>query len=473
VSELGGVVSELWQMQATDLAGLVAVGDVTAAEVIESHLERIEAVNPAVNAVVRVLADEARTAAKEIDRARAAGEVLGPLAGVPVTVKENIDLAGSPTTCGLSGLADAVAPGDAPVVERLRSAGAIPIARTNLPDMGLRIHTHSGLHGLTRNPWDAAVTTGGSSGGDAAALATGMSAIGLGNDLGGSLRNPASCCGIASIKPSAGRVPHAAYIPAEDEPPVFQAFAVQGPMARRTADVRLALGVLAGPHPRDPFSIPIQPTWPTIDRPIEVAVVARPPGGSTDQRVVDRVLAAATALRDAGLSVTEVTPPRYEEVLEVWSDLVFTDIRAMLPVLEPLLSDDARTFLHNVLDAAPALDLDGYVQAWMRRQSLARAWARFFTEHDVVLSPTWTQLPFACGWDVDSTQGSLDAIELLRPVMPANALGLPSACVPAGLVDGVPVGALVTGPMYREDLCLDVAEVIEAALAPAVPIDPA
>ena len=465
-------MNELCGMGAGELASLVASGRVSAVEVVDAHLQRIDAVNASVNAVVRVLGDEARARAEEVDRARAAGDVLGPLAGVPVTVKENIDLAGVPTTWGMSGLADAMAPGDAPVVERLRAAGAIPIGRTNLPDMGLRIHTDSGLHGLTRNPWDRSRTAGGSSGGEAVALATGMSALGLGNDLGGSLRTPASCCGIASIKPSSGRVPHASLVPAEDEPPVFQHFAVQGPMARRIGDVRLALAVLAGPHPRDPFSIPIQPTWPSLDRPLRVAVVPDPPAGTTDPAVAERVRAAARALDDAGCHTEELLPPRYDEVVELWNFLVTIDIRIMLPVIEPLLSRDARTFLHAAVDSQPPADLGAYVQGWMQRQSLARAWAAFFTEWDLILSPTWTQLPFQHGWDVASSDNSRATLELLRPVMPANALGLPSACAPAGLVDGLPVGVLLTGAMYREDLCLDGAELVEAALAPQVPIDP-
>lgn len=465
-------MDELWRRGAGELAGLVASGEVSAVEVVDAHLDRIGAVNPALNAVVRILEDEARASAREVDRARAAGEPLGPLAGVPVTVKENIDLAGTPTTQGLPALAQALAPGDAPVVERLRAAGAIPIARTNLPDMGLRIHTHSGLHGLTRNPWHPDRTAGGSSGGEAAALATGMSPLGLGNDLGGSLRNPASCCGIASIKPSSGRVPHAASIPAEDDPPVFQDFAVQGPMARRIADVRLALGVLAGPHPRDPFSVPARSEFPPSGRSPRVAVLAEPPGGTTDPAVAARVRAAADALAASGAEVGDEAPPRYGEVIELWRTLVVADIRALMPVLEPLLSDDARAFLDVALEEVPPLGLDGYVQAWMQRQSLARAWSQFFTRFDVVLSPTWTQLPFEHGWDIASADNTRATLELLRPVMPGNALGLPSACAPAGLVDGLPVGVLLTGPMWREDLCLDAAEVVEAALAPDVPIDP-
>src|SRR3954469_1574894 len=197
VREESGMTEELWRRGAVELAGMIAEGSVSAREVVDAHLERIEAVNPHLNAITVVLAEQARAAADAADRAEGA---RGPLHGVPFTVKENIDLAGTPTTQGLVALAEAVSPVAAPQVERLRAAGAIPIGRTNLPDLGLRVHTDCSLRGLTRNPWHAGVTAGGSSGGEGAALASGMSPLGLGNDVGGSLRNPAHCCGIASIK---------------------------------------------------------------------------------------------------------------------------------------------------------------------------------------------------------------------------------------------------------------------------------
>jgi len=223
-------MAELWEHSASDLAKLIAARRVSSVEVVEAHLSRIDAVNRHVNAIVRVLADEARALAVEADKKVAAGDPLGALHGVPFTVKENIDMAGLPTTWGVPALADAIPPADAPVVERMRAAGAIPIGRTNLPDMALRWHADSSLHGLTRNPWNREFTAGGSSGGEAAALATGMSAIGLGNDLGGSLRYPASACGIASIRPSMGRVPDAMFIPIADRLVALQLMAVQGPM---------------------------------------------------------------------------------------------------------------------------------------------------------------------------------------------------------------------------------------------------
>ena len=249
-------MSELWRKGAVELAAMIRDREVSSREVVQAHLDRIEAVNPHLNAIVRLLADQALAAADAADRAVADGARLGPLHGVPFTVKENIDLAGTPTTQAIPALAEAVAPVDAPQVERLRAAGAIPLGRTNLPDFGLRVHTDSCLHGLTRNPWNPQRTAGGSSGGEAAALATGMSPFGLGNDLGGSLRNPAHCCGVASIKPSTGAVPAATVIPPEDYNISFQLMAVEGVLARRVADVRAAFTVIAGQHPRDPLSVP-------------------------------------------------------------------------------------------------------------------------------------------------------------------------------------------------------------------------
>ena len=241
-------MADLWRHTALELAALIARKEATCAEVVESHLRRIEAVNPQLNAIVSVLADEARTAAAAGDRKIAAGEPLGPLHGVPFTIKENIDFAGKATTWGVPALASAVATIDAPVVQRMRAAGAIPIGRTNLPDMALRVHTDSSLHGLTRNPWNSARTAGGSIGGEAVALATGMSAIGLGNDIGGSLRNPANACGIASIRPSAGRVPDAGLISrgrptdggAADERPGADGAAGRGRPARARRPLRRA-----------------------------------------------------------------------------------------------------------------------------------------------------------------------------------------------------------------------------------------
>ncbi len=463
-------MTELWQQGAAELAAMIAGKEASSTEVVEAHLSRIDKVNPHLNAVTRVLGDDARAAAKEADAAVANGEPLGPLHGVPFTVKQNIDLAGCATDNGVPAFAAAISPVDAPVVERMKAAGAIPIGRTNCPDMALRVHTDSSLHGLTRNPWDPTRTAGGSSGGEASALASGMSPIGLGNDIGGSLRNPATCCGIASLKPSAGMVPEFAFGPMADGPASFQLMPVEGPMARRIADVRIAFGLLAGRDPRDPYSLPVPIGSKRVEgRPLRVAVLADPPGGSTDSRVADCVTAAAAVLADAGYDVTADAPPRFEDVVATWFSFIGEDIRMMSPQITPIMGDDGNRFLAALLDATAPLDLGGYTQVLMTRQALMREWGMWFAQTDLVLTPTWTQLPFPHGWDLEHPA---ETLELMRCVTPANLLGLPSACVPAGLVDGVPVGVLLTGDRFADDKTLDAAEIVEAALGLATPIDP-
>ena len=468
-------MSHLWQKPATELARLIADRKVSSVEVVEAHLHRIEAVNPKVNAIVRVLADEARAGAALADQAVARGDRLGPLHGVPFTVKENIDVAGLPTTWGVPALSGAVVPMDAPVVQRMREAGAIPIGRTNLPDMGLRVTTDSSLHGITRNPWNPLRTPAGSSGGEAAALATGMSPIGLGNDLGGSLRNPANACGIASIRPSAGRVPDAGFVPREDYLMAVQLMNVQGPMARRIDDVRLGLQVLMGAHPRDPWSFTAPLNGPAPNGPIRVAVVTAPPGGTCDPTVSATVRRAADALANAGYEVVDACPPRYEEVAATWARLLMGDFASVLDQLMPLMGEGGKTFLATANAAvAPLTSTTDMSQLLALRHGLGRAWSQFMAEHPLVLTPTWTQIPFEQGFDAATAQGAAATVEMIRPVVAANLLGLPSACVPAGrdTATGMPIGVLLTGQRLREDLCLDAAEVIEAQSGLATPIDP-
>ncbi len=465
-------MTELWERGAEELAGMIRTGETTSAEVVSAHLSRIEAVNGDLNAIVRVMADEARAGADTADKALATGESLGPLGGVPFTIKENIDVAGVPTTFGLNALAEAVAPVDAPMVERMKAAGGIPLARTNMPDMGLRVHTDNALHGLTRNPWHPDHTAGGSSGGEGAALASGMSPIGLGNDLGGSLRSPASCCSIASIKPTLGRVPGADTYPAPDDALFSQLLSVQGVMARNVADVRLGLSIVAGAHHRDPHSVPVPLSDPAPAR-RKVAVMVEPAGGQTHPGVAAATRAAADALANQGCIVEEIAAPRFEEVTDLWFGLVLGGVHMALPLLAPILSPEALAFLQFAEQIRDAPTLDSNEELWMRRQSLMREWAGFFNQYDVLLTPTWTEPPFKHGLDAESAEDALAVLMQARAVMPANALGLPSAAVPAGMADGLPVGVLVNGPYWSELLCLEIAEMIEAAgLGPAMPIDP-
>ncbi len=465
------MTTELWQRGALELAAMIANGSTTSVDVLNAHLERVETVNGHLNAIVRLLSDEARAAAEAADAAVAAGAELGPFHGVPITVKENIDLAGTPTTQGLEILADAVADRDAPVVARMRAAGAIPFARTNLPDLGLRIHTDSQLHGLTRNPWNPAVTAGGSSGGEASALASGMSPFGIGNDIGGSLRNPAHCCGVVSMKPTTGVVPMATVIPPLDRMLSSQLMLAEGPMARRVSDLRRGLEVMAGMDPRDPNSLPVTLRAPNPDQPLRIAVLADPPGGGTDPGIAAVVLAAAQHLAAAGHHVSEATPPLYEESLLVWAAVLMADLRAQRELLNMVIGGAGKQVLDNLDAKVSTMDTAAVSDIHPMRFGIMRAWSEFFTDYDLIISPTWAHPAFAHDADLNPDFGDM-LLETFRPVLPANLLGLPAAVVPGGVVNGLPVGVQVIGERFSDLICLHGAEQIEAAVGPITPIDP-
>ncbi len=462
-----------WRMGAGQLAAAVRARAISAREVVEAHLARIAEVNPRVNAVTVTLADDAIAAADAADRALAAGGDAGPLLGVPMTVKENIDVAGSATTNGLVVLKDAVPATDAPHIAKLKGAGAIVIGRTNMPDVGLRFHTDNALRGATLNPWDAARTPGGSSGGDAAALACGMSALGMGNDYGGSLRWPAQACGVMSLRPTLGRVPRFAAIPPEDGTMTAQLFSVHGPMARRADDLATAFAIMTAADARDPWWTPAQLEGPPLDAPVRVAVCADPAGEGVDPDVAAGVRRAAGALADAGYAVEEVDFPMVAEARDLYSTLVVTELRAVTyPLLEPLASDGAKAFLQLAFETVPALDLAGYVQAWETRNSIARAWSVFAERYPLALGPVGTQQPFPAGFDIAGRAEFGAGMKLLRLTVTVNLLGLPSVAMPAGLAGGLPQGVQIIGRRYREDTCLAAARAIEERLPPVAPIDP-
>lgn len=465
-------MTQLWQLGALELADRIRRKEVSSREVLEAHLTRIDECNGSLNAVVRVLADEARAGADAADAAIAAGAPIGRLHGVPCTVKENIDLAGTPTTQGVRALADAVATIDAPTVERMRAAGAIPFARTNLPDFGLRVHTDSELHGPTRNPWNPNVTAGGSSGGEGAAIASGMSPIGLGNDIGGSLRNPAHCCGIVSIKPTVGVVPMATVVPPEDMTLSSQLMLVEGPMARQVADVRAALEILAGQHWRDPRSVTAVLTDAAVGERLRIAVMADPPGGTTDPGIAGAVRSVADRLADAGHDVVEATPPGYERTADLWRMLMIDDIRAQKDLLPLVLGADAMALLAMFDESSEPTRLPDTHLMHAERYNLMRQWSAFHQEYPILLSPTWARRAFAPGADLDPDTAVEMMTDTIRPVVPSNLLGTPAVVTPAGVVDGLPVGVQVMGDRFTDLRCLTIAAEIESLVGTITPIDP-
>jgi amidase len=466
------MTTDLWRMSALELAQVVRSGRASSREVIEAHLRRIEEVNPSINAVTVVLGEQALEAARTADDAVAAGDDLPAFHGVPFTVKENIDLMGAPTTLGLKALAEAYPSRDAPVVERARAAGAIPIAHTNCPTFTVRWHTDSELWGATVNPWDRSRTPGASSGGEAAALATGMSPIGLGNDGLGSLRWPAQCCGVSALKPTLGRIPRGASVEPADLPIGIQLTAVEGPMARRVADLRAALEVLSGPTWRDPWAVAVPLRGPGPVAPCRVAMVLDPAGQGTALQVQDGVRKAAAALDRAGYVIEEAEPPSIALAAQTLLDMLNTaDIRATWQTTSSLLPQDTQRFLSAFYAVAGDADPVVAMQSFVTRASLMRAWGEFQQSHPLIVASVGSDLPFMVGTDLDDGRVA-ETVRTMRMAMAVNALGLPAVALPVGIGDGLPQVVQVIGPPYREDLCLDAAQAIEERCGILTPIDP-
>ncbi len=457
--------TELWRKCAHELAELIRSRQVSSREVVQSHLDRIAAVNPKVNAVTVTLAESALAAA---DRADATAP-SGPLHGVPFSIKENIDCTGSATTQGLPALAQAMPSEDAPVVARMKAAGAIPLARTNLPEMGLRITTDNPLRGRTLNPWDRARTPGGSSGGEGVALATGMSPIGLGNDIGGSVRNPAYCCGIAALKATVGRIPMTPTIPAAAQPLAVRLMAVEGPMARSVADLKIGYRLLAGWDARDPFSVPAALEGPTV--PKRAAIVTQMPFSTLPAATVAAIERAGRELTAAGWQVDEAAPPELARVNEIWAHMLNADLQHMLPLLAPLMSDGVAGLLRALLrQFDPATKT--MTEIFTERDRLAVAWSAFFQRYPVVIGPTWADVPFVHDADLDPEHGVETTVKRVQFITPGNLLGLPSVALPMGVAEGLPTGVQVYAERWREDLCLEVAGLLESRVGRITPIDP-
>ncbi|MFJ9774261.1 amidase [Kitasatospora sp. NPDC101157] len=466
----------MWQLPATAIAAAVRSGKVSAREVVDAHLARIAEVNPQVNAVTQLLADRARAAARETDRARAAGERLGPLAGVPFTVKECIRIEGVPTTFGTPRFRELIAPADAVPVARLRAAGAIPIGHSNMPTLILAgMHTRSELYGDTRNPWDAARTPGGSSGGDGVAVATGMSALGLGNDSGGSVRIPASFSGVAALKPTTGRFAADQRMLGPDDPgPASQLLVTDGPLARTVADLRLAYETLAGPDPRDPRAVPAPLYGEPLDGPTRVAVVADPGGHGVHPSVRRAVEAAAEALRDAGYQVDEVPDvPRLDEALKAYQQLTNTEFTPSWPAVRQLLGEGGDRYIELTMRHSPPVDAAGLIGLMGTWMNIRRSWTEFLDAYPLLLGPVFTEPAVEPGLESRDEAGRARVASAMRLCSVTSFVGVPAVAVPTGLdPDGLPTGVQLVGRPFREDLCLAAAQHVEDRLGTLTPIDP-
>ncbi|MEU4234661.1 amidase [Nonomuraea sp. NPDC026600] len=459
-------MAELWELAAGELARLIGVREVSSREVVQAHLARIAEVNPYVNAITVVLDEQALEAADATDRALRDGTAPGPLCGVPMTVKENVDVAGSATTLGIVALRDAVAPRDAPHIAQLRAAGAIPIGRTNMPEFGMRWHTDNALRGATRNPWSAGHTPGGSSGGDAAAVATGLTPLGIGNDGAGSLRWPAQCCGVAALKPSLGRVAHGG----QASPFGFQLLAVHGPIARRVADLRLAFDHMCGHAPGDLWYTPVPLRGPAPAAPIGVAAVT---GLDADPQVTAAVRQAAKLLADAGYQVAESLPPALDRASEIYTQIMssYGRVHEEQPPVETVASEGFVRFWTAFEEPWTRAAGRAAFDPMMERAAIARAWDEWTASTPLVLAPICTIPAFPVGADLDPAWVAGWPAALRMSVV-ANLLGLPSVAVPTGQADGLPQAVQIIGPRFREDLCLDAAAAIEAGTPRLTPIHP-
>lgn len=462
---------ELWKHSALQLGDLLGQGKVSSREVVQAHLDRIAEVNPTVNAVTRTQEASALDAADEADRRAGAGERLSPLDGVPFTTKENLDCVGVPTTEGIVALADAMPTADAPVVERMKAAGAVPLARTNMPDFGLRVHTDNELHGQTLNPWDSGRTCGGSSGGEGVAIATGMTPMGLGNDIGGSVRNPAFCSGITAHKPTPHRLPRASSVPPTSPGPAGQLMSVNGPMARSVEDLISMFELIHGRHGRDPWSV-TSPFEPDRSQRPAIALVPEVPGGDTDPEIAAGVRTAGEVLAANGFEVVEVAPPAITEAGEAWLGWLGGEIHVRRAVLDSVMGADSRRFLELVDDPAIA-ELAVTIEALTARHDIAQQWLAFFAQYPVVVGPAWTQHPFQVGQDIAGRDEAMQVLNNLRLIVVANVLGLPATALPVGVTaGGLPLGVQVISEQHADDRCLAVAAIIEDGVEPLTPIDP-
>ncbi|GAA3444597.1 amidase [Planomonospora venezuelensis] len=459
---------ELWQLSATRLAAGIRTREISAVDVAESCLRRIDQLNPTLNALVDVRPEEALADARRADAAVAAGEALGPLHGVPVSTKINTPQKGRLMSHGLAALAGATAAEDDACVSALRSAGAVLLGRSNAPAFSVRWFSTNDAHGRTLNPWSAGHTPGGSSGGAASSLAAGMTPLAQGNDIGGSIRFPAACCGVVGIRPTVGLVSNwtAPEDTAIEGPLTFQAWAVQGPLGRNVADARLALRVMAGADLRDPFGVPALPEAAPPAGPVRVGLVRDVGIAKPHPSVDDALDSAARWLADAGYEVEELELPLLAEASRLWSLLLFEDMRPGLPGMLHMGDEGLRVHMGYAYEYAAELwgdrpDLAAYIQGWARRATLITRLQELLGRDRILLTPVSAEPPFEQDADIDDPVRGRAVVAAQWPMTALPVLGFPGVSVPAGLADGLPIGVQLIGGRFAEDVILDAAQAIE------------
>jgi Asp-tRNA(Asn)/Glu-tRNA(Gln) amidotransferase A subunit family amidase len=461
-------MTDLTFLPAVEMALQIRKREISPVELVETHLAQIEKLNPRLNAFVQVDAERARRAAQDAQTAVQREEELGFLHGVPISIKSSVGVAGLRCEAGTRVRVGFVAQEDAPLVTRLKNAGAIIVGTTNTPELLMAWETDNLLYGRTNSPWDLDRTPGGSSGGEAAAIAAGMSAAGVGSDGGGSIRVPAHFSGICGLKPTPGRIPSTGHYPTSAGP--FALLGVVGPMARTVADLKIFFEVMQGPDDGDTCAAPVPLRWPDDGELREIKIGWFDDDGRTPvtPEIRAAVRAAAEALRDTGFQVERFQPEGLEEARRLWHKF-FVVAGGML--LRPMFAgreSDLSPILQQFLDwsaAEPTHTGRTLLDAWVRRDAARASFFGQMREYPILLCPAAAIPAFRHGersWEIEGeTVHYLDAWSYAEFF---NLLGNPAAVVPVShSVEGLPIGVQIIGRPWEEELVLSVAAVLEKA----------
>jgi Asp-tRNA(Asn)/Glu-tRNA(Gln) amidotransferase A subunit family amidase len=458
---------ELNFLSAVSMAEKIRRKDLSPVELIDAHLSRIEELNPSLNAFVQVDAAGARKQAQAAEAAVERREELGPLHGVPLSIKSSIEVAGMRCESGSKARAGIVAAQDAPLVSRLRQAGAIILGLTNTPEMLMAWETDNLLYGRTNNPWDLSRTPGGSSGGEAAAIAAGMSAGGVGSDGGGSIRVPAHFSGICGLKPTPGRIPATGHFPVSAGP--FALVGVVGPLARTVGDLKVLFEVMQGPDDGDPSAAPVPVRWPEADKLKQIRIGYFEDDGRTPVTPETRaaVRTAAEALQHAGFQTEPFRPDGLEFTRQLWWKIFGVAGGMMLRPMTQKSGADISPLLRQFSSwtaAEPSHTGESLLDTWLQRDAVRAKILRQMREHSILLCPAAAIPAFRHGersWQIDGqTIRYLDAWSYTEWF---NLLGFPAVVVPVGKSpEGLPIGVQIVGRPWEEETVLAVAAELEA-----------
>jgi Asp-tRNA(Asn)/Glu-tRNA(Gln) amidotransferase A subunit family amidase len=459
-------MNDLTFLSAAAMAEQIRKKKISPVELVDAHLAKIERLNPTLNAFVQVDAERARQAARHAESAVTSEAMLGPLHGVPISIKSSFSVEGLRCEAGTRLRAGFVSREDAPLVTRLKNAGAIILGTTNTPELLMAWETDNLLYGRTNNPWDLARTPGGSSGGEAAAIAAGMSAGGVGSDGGGSIRVPAHFTGICGLKPTPGRIPSIGHFPVSAGP--FASIGVVGPMARTVEDLKILFEAMQGPDTGDTNSAPVPVRWPNELEIKKLRVGYFEDDGRTPVTTETRaaVCKAAEALRSAGFQVEHFRPEGLEEARQLWWKYFVVAggmlLQPMFKGREPDLSPILKQFLDRSADL-PAHTGRTLLDAWIRRDAVRAKFFQQMEQYPILLCPAAAIPAFRHGersWRIDGkTVEYLDAWSYTEFF---NLLGNPAAVVPvAHSSEGLPVGVQIVGRPWQEEQVLAVAAALE------------